>query len=108
MQSYQVTFPTAQQEVVTFTGTGNDPLEPKFGGINWNMAVLVNDSNPNAPQAYVNYNHTCYPAINVKVNGTTIYDYQPPQNNTTYLSLCLLDVYSHIVGQSVPMTVPRQ
>ncbi len=89
MQGHSVTFPAGNQAQVNLNGLGQDPLEPKIGGIKWNATVTLNDSNQNQPTAQVNITHTCYPAHIVKVNGTTIYSYQPPINNTAYLLSCL-------------------
>ncbi len=89
MQGHSVTFPTSNQAQVNLNGLGQDPLEPKIGGIKWNATVTLNDANPNQPTAQVSITHTCYPAHIVKVNGTTIYSYQPGVNNTAYLLSCL-------------------
>jgi hypothetical protein len=75
------------------------------------MNVVVNESNPAAPQASVNYNHTCYPAHIVKVNGTTVYSYLPPYNNIAYLANCLLQAPffgTKVTGVSSAVTVPVQ
>lgn len=89
MQGHTVTYPTNNQAQVNLTGLGQDPLEPKFGGIKWNATVTLNDVNASQPTATVSITHTCYPAHIVKVNGTTVYSYQPGVNTTTYLLSCL-------------------
>ena len=104
------------QANVLLSGTGNDPLEPKIGGINWAALIVINDSNSSAPTADVQYDHTCYPAFNVRVNGTQIYDSQligyPQQNRTDYLLRCLTSPapgsYPHVTGQTTPIVVPQQ
>jgi hypothetical protein len=112
MQQYNIAYPSSTQVKVGLLGLGQDPLEPKFGGIQWSVAVTIDDSNPSAPSAYVNYAHTCYPAHNVKVNGFVVYDSQrdigfPQQNTTGYLMNCL--AFAPLVtGQTQPVAIPRQ
>ena len=75
------------------------------------MTVFVDETNPASPQSYVNFDHTCYPAHIVKVNGQVVYSYQPPYNNSVYLSLCLTNApgFGHVTGQqSVNTAVPTQ
>jgi hypothetical protein len=89
MTSYNITYPTTPTQVqVNFFGSGRDPIEPPkpipgwlAPPISWNMNVVVDDANPTNPTAYVNYNHTCYPAHIVLVNGRQVYYYPPPANN---------------------------
>jgi hypothetical protein len=40
------------------------------------MTVTIDDSNPNAPWAAVDYTLSCYPAHIVKVNNKVVYDSQ--------------------------------
>jgi hypothetical protein len=98
MQGHTVTFPTSNQAQVNLTGLGQDPLEPKVGGIKWNATVTLNDTNSSQPTASVTITHTCYPAHIVKVNGTTVYSYQPGLNNTLYLLSCLTFVPQNTVS----------
>jgi hypothetical protein len=72
-----VLFPYSTQAQVLFTGSGTNPLEAPRALITWQRNVIVDESNPVAPTAYVSFNHTCYPAHTVTVNGMTIYDKQP-------------------------------
>jgi hypothetical protein len=89
MQSHSVTFSGSNQAVVTLSGSGQDPLEPKIGGIKWNATITLDSTNPDNPTAQVSITHTCYPAHTVKVNGVTVIDDQPSYNNTAYLIACL-------------------
>jgi hypothetical protein len=61
MQSYSVTFPGSHQAVVTLSGSGQDPLEPQFGGIQWNATITLDTTNPSNPTAQATITHTCYP-----------------------------------------------
>jgi hypothetical protein len=82
---------------VNFVGSGQNPLEytgPGSPSISWNLTVTINESNPAVPTAQVSGTHTCYPAHNVKVNGTVVYDSQtnygmPAANSVAYLAECL-------------------
>ncbi len=104
MQGHSVTFPSANKAQVTLSGLGQDPLEPKIGGIKWNATITIDDSNPNQPTASVDITHTCYPAHIVKVNGTVVYSYLPPHNNTAYLLSCLtLFPQVHVTTPAVPV-----
>ena len=87
MQEHASFFPSTTQANVQLVGIGRDPLEPQLQqvGIRWSMVTSIEESNPASPTATVTYNHTCYPAHIVKVNGTVVYSYQPPYNNTAYL-----------------------
>ena len=77
--------------------------------IQWNMAVNINDSNPQSPTATVQYaSHVCYPAHIVKVNGATVYEHQPNANTTTFLFGCLTSIIGNITGQTMANPVPRQ
>jgi hypothetical protein len=91
MQSHSVTFPGSNKAVVTLSGKGQDPLEPKFGGIQWNATITLDSTDPNNPTAQVSISHTCYPAHIIKVNGVTLLDDQPTFNNVFYLIGCLTD-----------------
>jgi hypothetical protein len=79
------------------------------GPITWNMRVVVSTANASAPTAYVNYNHTCYPAHQVTVNGSQIYLYTPVSNTFAYIAVCLSGTSaSKITGQTNPISVPVQ
>jgi hypothetical protein len=84
--------PTYSPPVTTvpFTGSAQNPLEPPVApSIYWYMNVVINESTPSAPTAYVVPSHTCYPAHVVKVNGTVVYSYTPTRNDPFYLVECL-------------------
>ncbi len=53
-------------------GSGSNPLENPLATITWNMFIVPSDY-PNNPSVTVNYQHTCYPAHIIKVNGTVVY-----------------------------------
>ena len=108
-QGHSVSFPSGTQAQVNLSGLGQDPLEPKIGGIQWNATVTINDSNPNQPTATVDIMHTCYPAHIVKVNGTVVYSYLPPHNNTAYLLSCLLTLplFPEVHGATGAVPVPN-
>jgi hypothetical protein len=106
-----VTYPSAHQALVTFSGTASNPLEPQFGGIQWSMLVKLDTSNPGAPAATVSYQNTCYPAHEIAVNGQVIYSYIPTNNSTTYIVSCLAPGAFGalgVSGQLGPITVPLQ
>ena len=109
MQVDSVSYPSPTQAQAHLYGSATNPLEPS-PPITWDMNVVVDDSNPASPTAYVNYNHTCYPAHIVKVNGTVVYSYQPAYNNPFYLGNCLLQspLFGKVVGQSSAVIVPLQ
>lgn len=104
--NYNVTYPAAHQETVQEQGSAYNPLESSLATIQWNMYTLVDDTNPSSPTAAVNYNHTCFPAHHIKVNGTVVYSYHPPREDTTYIGGCLLLHQNMIAGQTNPVTVP--
>jgi hypothetical protein len=94
MTLVSVTYPYATQAQVHFLGYAGNPLElnpfpDPIGDINWDMNVVIDDSNPSAPTAQVAYSHTCYPAHIVKVNNTTVYEYLPLHDNAPYIVNCL-------------------
>jgi hypothetical protein len=106
MSAYGISFPTGTQAQVNFYGSAPNPLEPSLFGnisIKWNMTVIIDDSSPNQPTAYVTYTHTCYPAHIVKVNGVVVYERRPNQNDPDYLSKCLTGRLPQIMGQSSPV-----
>jgi len=112
MQNYSVSFPTATSTSVLLSGSAGNPLEPPGADISWAMLVNVDDTNKSSPTAYVVYSHTCYPAFNVKVNGTVIYDSQnigyPQSNMTAYIGPCLGGLGRIVNGQTSPVVVPQQ
>jgi hypothetical protein len=93
---------------VPFGGTAADPLELASPPIYWNMKVVINESNPAAPTAYVVASHTCYPAHIVKVNGTVIYNFQPVGNDIVTIGNCLIVTYPLITAQGPTVQVSTQ
>lgn len=67
--------------------------------------MVVDES---SPTAYVNYNHTCYPAHVVFVNGINIYEYLPTRNDLKYAALCLDQLLPKLTGVSPTKQVPVQ
>ena len=102
-----VSYPFASQGQFLAYGSAGNPLESDWAAINWNINTVVNDPNPAQPTAYVNYNHTCYPAHIVKVNNQVIYTYTPPSNTPAYIGLCLTGINPHVTGQTSPVVVPN-
>jgi hypothetical protein len=74
-----------------FIGSASNPLETTLAAISWDMITTINYSNPSAPTASVTYNHTCYPAHQVKVgsSNTVVYSFTPPSNSLVYIAACL-------------------
>jgi hypothetical protein len=103
--SHDESFPYSHQGQSHFAGSTCNPLEP-CATIDWDMRTVIDTSNPQAPTAYVNYNHTCYPAHQVKVNGQVVYNYTPPSNDPSYVSSCLLFKLNKRIGQTQPVPVP--
>jgi hypothetical protein len=67
-------------------------------------ALVVSEAK--AQCAYVNYNHTCFPAHQIKVNGQIIYAYSPPSTDPLYVFGCLVQHINKLVGVSPTKTVP--
>jgi hypothetical protein len=104
--SYDVSYPYVHQAQVHYTGSASNPLESSSATITWDMRTVLDTTNQQSPTAYVNYNHTCYPAHQIKVNGVVAYFYTPPSNDPSYLFGCLVLHTNKLVGQTSPMTVP--
>src|SRR5713101_809021 len=102
---YDVTFPYAHQAQVHQFGSAYNPLENSSATITWDMRTVLDTTNQQSPTAYVNYNHTCYPAHQIKVNGTVIYSYTPPDNSPPYLFDCLVSHINKVVGVTQPVVV---
>ena len=106
-----VTSQSGTEAFVRFFGSGSDPLEPNPLGIvaiSWDVTITVDSS---ANTASVAYNHTCYPAHVVKVNGKAIYDSQrdrnvPTSNDINHILNCLTGLSAHIQGSTTPQSVP--
>jgi hypothetical protein len=104
--AYDVSYPNPHQGQVHYDASVSNPLESPLATIQWDMRTVVDTTNPQVPTAYVNYNHTCYPAHQIKVNGMIIYSYQPLHNDTNYLFECLSVHAGAVTGQTSPVTVP--
>ena len=105
--AYDVSYPYPHQGQVHFDGSSSNPLESQIAAIQWDMRTLVDTTNPAAPTAVVNYNHTCYPSHQIKVNGKIVYSYTPSRNDVTYIFGCLVTGTGKIVGQqTTPIQVP--
>jgi hypothetical protein len=63
-------------------------------------------TNRQLPTATVSYNHACFPAHQVIVNGTMVYSYHPPREDPTYIAGCLFLHQNMTAGQTNPVTVP--
>ena len=97
-----------QAAPVSSSASASNPLESVNAPITWDMRIVVDTTNPNAPTAYVNYNHTCYPSRQIIVNGDLLYRYTPPRNDLNYITGCLLFQSGKITGQTNPSTIaPR-
>jgi len=101
----QVTFPTLQQAQVLFYGESSNPLEAP-APINWSMRTVIDAPPAGSSSAYANFNHTCYPAHQIKVNNQLVYLYTPPRNDGVFLTNCLLLHLDKVIGQSNTVTVP--
>jgi hypothetical protein len=112
MQGLGGGYPTNTQANVIFFGNGANPLENPIAQIRWNMTVTIDDSNPNAPWAAVNYTLSCYPAHTVKVNGVVVYDSQnsspkiPSSNSTPNIFSCLTSTLGQVTGSGPMVHVP--
>jgi hypothetical protein len=98
---------------ITFAGSASDPFENALNAVTWQITTTINVTNPSAPTAKVNYNHTCYPAHQVKVgaNNTVVYTYTPPEDDTVYIGLCLafgVDLLTEESGTTSPVSVTPQ
>ena len=104
--SYDVSYPYAHQAQVHYVGSVYNSLESSIATITWDMRTVLDTTNPQSPTAYVNYNHTCYPAHQIKVNGAVIYSYIPPDDSPNYLLTCLVLHDFKRVGVTQPTSVP--
>ena len=104
--SYDVSFPYAHQGQVHYAGSASNPLESPLATIQWNMYTVLNTTNQQSPTAYVNYNHTCYPAHQIKVNGIIIYSYFPIHDDPNYIYTCLTLHAGTVAGQTISVGVP--
>jgi hypothetical protein len=104
--TYDVSYPYAHQAQVHYVGSVYNSLESSIATITWDMRTVLDTTNPSSPTAYVNYNHTCYPAHQIKVNGAVIYSYIPPDDSSNYLFTCLVLHDYKRVGVTQPTSVP--
>jgi hypothetical protein len=106
--TYNASYPYAHQGQVEFTGSASNPLESQYAPITWDMRTVIDTTNPLGPTGIVNYNHTCYPSHQIKVNGKIVYLYQAPLGaSTTYIIDCLYLGLGKVIGQQpTPTTVP--
>lgn len=103
---YETSFPFTNQGQVRFWGTSANPLETQIGGIRWDIRVVVNTQTTGSATAYVNYNHSCFPAHRVVVNDAQVYSYIPPRQDIVYVANCLLLLRDPVVGQTPASSVP--
>jgi hypothetical protein len=59
--------------IVGMAGSGQNPLSYPVGSSSWSMTTYI-DAVSNT--GHVAYQHTCYPAHQVKVANTTLYSYR--------------------------------
>jgi hypothetical protein len=103
---YDMSFPYSTQSQTHFYGTATNPLESVRAPIAWDFRAVIDDSSWTNPTAYVNYNHSCYPAHRVYVNGHSVYHYVPPRNDSDYITGCLLFQRDKLIGQTSSTSVP--
>ena len=104
---YDMSFPDSTQGQAHFSGTGSNPFESSLARISWDMRTVINTSDLTNVTAYVNYNHTCYPAHGIKVNNYTLYRWEPPRNDADWITGCLVFQQGKIIGQQQsPTHVP--
>ncbi len=106
--SHDETYPYLHQGQVHYSGAASNPLEDRYAPITWDMRTVIDTTNPLSPTAYVNYNHTCYPSHQIKVNGAIVYLYTPPRNDISFITQCLFFQTGKIIGQTSPTGVPPQ
>jgi len=105
---YDTSYPFPNQAQIHYSGSSSNPLEDSLATITWDMRTVLDNSNPAGPTAYVNFNHTCYPAHQVKVNGQVVYLYPPPADDISYIFDCLVIQDNKISGQTQAKPVPVQ
>lgn len=102
--AFDVTYPFSHQAQVHFDGAVTNPLESVSAPIAWDMRTVLNTTSLLSPTAIVNYNHTCYPSHQIKVNGRVVYLYTPSRNDPTYIFGCLFLQTGKIIGQQSTAT----
>lgn len=83
--------------IVGMSGSGQNPLSLPFGSIDWSMTTYIDAA---SSTGHVAYQHTCYPAHQVKVANTTLYLYTPPNSDSSYIAECLLGLRPEVIGSS--------
>ena len=87
---------------VGMVGSGQNPLSLPFGSIDWSMTTYIDAG---SSTGHVAYQHTCYPAHQVKVANTTLYLYTPPSSSPLFIVGCLTGLSSEVIGSSPTMTI---
>jgi hypothetical protein len=88
--------------IVGMAGSGQNPLSVPFGSIGWRMTTYINAA---SSTGHVAYEHTCYPAHQVKVANTTLYLYTPPSSDTSYIAACLTGLRPEVIGSSPTLPI---
>jgi hypothetical protein len=93
--------------IVGMAGSGGNPMSYPFGAIGWSMTTYIDAG---SSTGHVAYQHTCYPAHQVKVANTTLYSYPTPSNSSfsnspTYIVKCLTGVNDEVIGSTPTMTI---
>jgi hypothetical protein len=88
--------------IVGMAGSGQNPLSVPFGSISWSMTTYIDAT---SSTVHVAYQHTCYPAHQVKVANTTLYSYTPPNSSPSFIVGCLTGLSDEVIGSSPTMTI---
>ncbi len=94
---------------LVYLGNSSNPLEPGIAPIFWSITTSIDTSNPSQPTATVSYEHTCYPAHQVKIGSTInpVYSYTPPSNDLLYITGCLAFGAGHVSGVTQPVAIQQ-
>jgi hypothetical protein len=84
--------PGQGQMGVEFSGSIADPLTPEgfTPSVDWDVWILVNNSNPSAPTYTMTGWGDCFPAWEAYIGGQQIFGYTPPAYDITTIAMCLL------------------
>jgi hypothetical protein len=88
--------------IVGMSGSGQNPLSVPLGSIDWSMTTYIDAA---SSTGHVAYQHTCYPAHQVKVANTTLYLYTPPNSDSIYIAKCLTGLNPEVIGSSPTMPI---
>jgi hypothetical protein len=88
--------------IVGMAGSGQNPLSVPVGSIGWSMTTYIDTA---SSTGHVAYQHTCYPAHQVKVANTTLYLYTPPNSSSTFIVNCLTGINDEVIGTSTTKTI---